>query len=289
MAVPDELLDKIRNISNLPTLPASAAILTDAMNDPTLSVRNIGNIAGQDPSLAAKVIRLANSSYYGIPKRITNVEDAAVVLGLRVMQALVLSMTVFDSMHGSRSGDSRKTIWKHSIATAAAGRLIAEKIEMPGVSPDDAFCAGLLHDIGKIAMTQYLRDDYERVTAVCMQSKEMSFHEAEKRILGYSHTDVFEWMTESWNLPDSLFVPVRYHHEPDEAPENSPEAFICNVADRIAHESKAVRSNEKTGAVPKIAESAMAKIGLSAESYDEIAKDLPKQLDLMRSFVEVIG
>ena len=289
MAIPEELIEKIRSLSNLPTLPASANRLIEAVNDPDISVRNIGRIVGQDPALTAKVMRLANSSYYGLPRRVTNMEDASVVLGLRVIQTLVLSLTVFESFPGTVSRDFRRTFWRHSITAAVAAKLAAERIGIPGINPEDAFCAGLLHDIGKIAMEQFLHADLERVLAVCGQADGLTFFETENRLLGYTHVDVFEWMTGSWNLPESLYLPGRFHHAPHEAPAPGTSSAVCHLADYLAHVLERDQYSRGQGpAIPELNPQVLEMLSLSEAQKDEILHDIPEALDQLKSFIDVL-
>ncbi len=231
-----QIQERIGNVVNLPTLPGMVTHLMQAIREPDIGTNEIARLIGQDISLSAKVLRLANSAYYGIPRTITNVANALVVLGLQAVNTLVLSCTVFDmfSKPDDADGSYHVSFWRHCLQTALLCRILAEQTNSH-IHPDDAFCVGLLHDLGKIAMDQYLHSDFQEVVRTAKTEK-ISFFEAELRTLNYTHVDVGEWLTGEWELPEVLLRPIRHHHEPEIEQVETKSALIAHVADRLSYE-----------------------------------------------------
>ncbi len=230
--------ERIGNVVNLPTLPGVVTRLMRAIRDPDIGTSEIARLIGQDISLSAKVLRLANSAFYGIPRTITNVANAVVVLGLQSVNTLVLSCTVFDMFSKPEDADCgyHVSFWRHCLQTALLSRILAEQTHSR-IHPDDAFCVGLLHDLGKIAMDQYLHSDFEAVVKNA-QKEGISFHEAEIRTIDYTHTNVGEWLTGEWELPEALLRPIRHHHCPDDDIIEKESTTLVHVADRLSYQSE---------------------------------------------------
>lgn len=212
-----------------------ACRLMETLGDSQASAREVAEVVRQDISLSAKILRLANSAFYGVPRTVSSITDAVVLLGTKVIGTLVLSLTVFDLFpgKGGRAFD-RMEFWRHSLLCAATGRLLAGRLD-GGPDPEDAFCACLLHDIGKIVMDQYLQDDMKRVMEEA-NSAGIPFYQSERKLLDYSHADVALWLTSNWNLPDVVVVPMVNHHEPlDTEAELRDAACVCHLADHLTY------------------------------------------------------
>ena len=141
MSIPVELKEKIKRISNLPTLPQNVTTIMNRINDPKTSSRDVASVVSQDVALAAKILRLANSVFYGIPRTIKNVNEAIVILGFKVVYTVILSLTVFDLFPDSNRSlhFNRKKFWKHCVICGLLSRLIAQKIKNNTSEPEDSF------------------------------------------------------------------------------------------------------------------------------------------------------
>ncbi len=239
MQINEQIKDKIQHIANLPTLPQIASHLIKIINDPLTSSSDVAFIIGQDLSLSAKVLRLANSAFYGVPRSITNINSAVVILGLKVLHTMVLGLTVFDMFpENKRTANlfNRKAFWLHSLSCALISKFLATRIrKFILFDPEEAFCAGLLHDIGKVVMEQYLHEDFHKALETAQREK-ISMYDAENAILGYNHTHVAEWLTESWGLPSELQLPLLFHHTPSECCQYQDIVTLCHYADWLCYE-----------------------------------------------------
>lgn len=203
----------VENVIDLPTLPQVASAIITLVDDPNSSVRDLNQIMSQDPSMAAKILKLVNSAYYGLTNKVSDLGHAISLLGYSTIKSIALSVSVFDVFEnfGDNPTIDKVVFWKHSIATAAAARTTAEA--MPGlrVDPGDVFSAGLLHDIGIIVLDQYAPDVLEE-SLVVMREKKITYHEAELELLTDGHDELGAFLADRWGLPSTLVTSLRDHH-----------------------------------------------------------------------------
>jgi putative nucleotidyltransferase with HDIG domain len=282
------LQSKIEHISNLPTLPQLAAHLMRTLNDPHASASQIAALVSQDISLSAKILRLANSAFYGIPRTITNISNAVIVLGFKVINTLVVSLSVFDMFPNDShvTGFNRKTLWKHCIQCGLLAKLLAAQAPKSMTDPEDAFCAGLLHDIGKVVMEQYLHDDFTAALK-CAEKTKKSFVQAEIEQLTFTHTDVAQWLIAQWDLPENLLSSIIYHHAPALADQYSGSVFLCHYADYLTYSRNLNGSNGI--APPPLEASTLAALGLDEEQVDEIVARFPEEFAKTASLFEMVA
>ena len=201
----------IHGIQNLPTLPLVAQRLRDVMEDPLSSAEDAARVIEGDQSLAAKVLSLVNSAYYGLPREITRIGQAVPLLGFRATSQIALGISVINMFNEKESGKlDREGLWRHSIACAICAQMIAKRCGYR--RSEDCFSGGLLHDIGKLVMDQFL---HEELVAILNETEkgEISFLDAERRHLGLDHAVIGEWLARKWKLPLPVVVSIRHHHE----------------------------------------------------------------------------
>ena len=283
----EELQDRIKTIANLPTLPHIASRLMQIVNSPNTSADTVASLVSQDISLSAKVLRLANSAFYGIPRSINTLNNAVVILGFKIIQTMVLSLTVFDMF--ARDDDDggevfdRNAFWRHSLRCAVLARLLAHRRRRNfALDPEEAFCAGLLHDVGKIVMEQYLNADFRKALHHA-RINNLSTFEAEREILGYTHCDVASWLTGSWSLPDEIVQPLICHHEPEEATICADSVMICHIADILCKVSDSDEAAAREGA--EALEQKARMLGLSARDLTETVAEVPSELSRAGAFI----
>ncbi|MDR0307880.1 MAG: HDOD domain-containing protein [Chitinispirillales bacterium] len=276
----EELQDRISAIANLPTLPDVASKLMKLVDCSDTSADMIAALVAQDISLSAKVLRLANSAFYGIPRTINTLRSAVVVLGSKIIHTMVLSLTVFD-MFGKNDElpvvFDRSAFWQHSLKCGVAARLLAQ-MQRKNISldPEEAFCAGLLHDVGKIVMEQYLHMDFHMALHHAGESG-ISIFEAEKEVLGYTHCDVASWLTGNWSLPDEIMMPLIYHHEPDEAESCADAAMLCHIANILSSSGDNYDEYEL--------ETKIKAFGLTKKDLTDIIQMIPREMKRASEFI----
>lgn len=288
MTVSEELKDKLAHFSNLPTLPQVATRLMGMINNPLTSATDVAFVVGQDLSLSAKVLRLANSAFYGIPRSITSIHSAIVILGLKVINTMVLSLTVFDMFPDNTEKSARfdrKAFWLHSLSCGLIAKFLAAKIKKVVLfDPEEAFCAGLLHDIGKVVMEQYLHEEFHKALDFATRNQ-LNIYEAEQKLLGYTHTDIAEYLTETWNLPNEIRQTLMYHHNPEASPQYYDIVALCHIADCLCYETGIVIEE---GFTPPVLDTrTVERLKLRPEDMDLIKTIIPSELEKISIFFNI--
>lgn len=227
------LLDELSDISSVPTLPTVVSRITTLLQNPQTSADEIGHVITTDQSLASKVLKLVNSAFYGFPGRISTITHAVVILGFSTIKNVVLTASIFEAFKASKSDDTyfdMGKFWMHSIACGAAAQTIAQQKGVP--NKEEFFIAGLLHDIGKIIMLQYLPDEFEKVLHSLKEENRL-FYDAELSMFSTPHPSIGGYLTELWNLPQNLNYAVKFHHNPSMEREHFEITAIVHAADII--------------------------------------------------------
>ncbi|MCE9573218.1 MAG: HDOD domain-containing protein [Deltaproteobacteria bacterium] len=197
-------------LESLPTLPLVAFQITELANARTSSVQQIADVLKTDPSLSAKLLRLVNSAYFGIPGGVSEVVRAIPFVGFNTLYQLVLSISVFETLHtASGTVFDPRGLWIHSLTVANAARVLAEEVRFP--EPGSCFTAGLLHDMGKIALAKVAP---EKFAAACADARSLgiSSTDAERKNGLPTHDQVGSKLAKLWRFQPSLAVPIELHH-----------------------------------------------------------------------------
>lgn len=226
-----ETLDKIvKAVKELPALSHVASKVLAITEDPDANASDLAETINLDPNLAASILKLANSAYYGFARHISTVTDAIVLLGFSTIKSLTIAASTYKIYNKEVSGYSlsKGEIWRHSIGCAMMSKLIAMRSKYK--VPEEAYVAGLIHDIGKIVLDRFVEKEFAQITEI-VDNEKISFSEAEKRILGFDHPEVGAKVVERWNFPANLVEAIRYHHEPEKAEVSPPLTSIVHIAD----------------------------------------------------------
>jgi putative nucleotidyltransferase with HDIG domain len=208
------LEDIVKRTTDLPTIPAAALAVMREAESSTSTASTVANHIAQDHALTARVLRLANSAYYGLSRQVDDLQEAVVVLGMRSVRNLAIVASTYPWMSVALRGYGLgpKMMWTHSFAVGVASQLLARQ---SGKADEDvAFTAGLLHNLGKLAMSIWLEKRLTSMLQYAMREN-MTFDEVERKLFGYDHAEVGAYLGESWNLPARLVMAMRYHHNPD--------------------------------------------------------------------------
>lgn len=223
----EEIVNRVNDLPALPQIVVKVLQLTD---DPNSTVKELSEVICQDQVLTAKVLRLANSAYYGYPRRIGSIVEAIVMLGFKAIRNLVMAASVQKILHQSVAGyrlDAGE-LWRHSIACAMAAHKIGKRVGYR--KSDETFIAGLLHDIGKVVLSVYVSEVYGEIIKRVKESR-ISFAQAERDVMGFTHADVGARVVDRWNLPQQYVEAIAYHHEPELGKENPMLVAIVHLAD----------------------------------------------------------
>jgi HD-like signal output (HDOD) protein len=199
----------------------------------TSSLKDLANLLETDQALAIRVLRMANSAYYSRMGRVSSVQEAAVVLGLKALGELIT--VAFTSRLLGRSlkgyGLPAKSLWKHSLAAAVGSRMIAN-LRFAALAYE-AFLVGLVHDAGKLILDPYILERKEEFSEY-LTHDEQTFVSAEKKLFGFDHAEIAAKVCQKWNFPRSTSIAIEYHHDPSRSLGNKL-AYVVHAADQIAN------------------------------------------------------
>ncbi len=228
MTTPQEIIE---NISELPTLPDVVAKVNQLVNSASASAGDINDVISRDIALSTKVLKMVNSSFYGFPRRITSITHAVVILGFNTVRNLTLSAFVFKAFNDSKRLEfDQKQFWIHSIAAGITASNIAHGVGLSQKEKEDAFMAGLLHDVGKVVMCEYISDSTKKIIEE-VKATDCLFYEAEKNQLDFTHASIGATLLEKWNLPISIVSLINNHHHPMSVEENKKMCCIISLSD----------------------------------------------------------
>jgi putative nucleotidyltransferase with HDIG domain len=226
-----------QSIIGLPTLPTVITQMIGLIDNPKTSARDVARLIATDQALTAKILKLANSAFYGFPREIATVNHAVVVLGFETVKSLGLSVSVLERFAGGggETGFDRQKFWEHSIACGVAARLLAGKLRYR--IEGEAFAAGILHDIGKLILSQYFAEEFGQALALA-QAEGLYIGKAEEQVLGVTHAEVGTWLAERWNLPERLVQAIAYHHAPGRLERGGELPALIHLADFLCRREK---------------------------------------------------
>ena len=206
----------ISRVEDLPPLPNIVVKLLHASRDPSVSTREMVELIKHDPALTIKVLRLCNSSYYGLPRKINSIQEALVYIGTDTLVNFVLAgcLSTFYQQAQNGYGLEKGELWRHSVGCAIACQCIAEASE-DGVT-GLAFTAGLIHDIGKVILNDEVGNELPAILAI-VENERIAFNEAEVKVFGFSQTRAGALLARHWNLPEALIDAIEHHQQPSNA------------------------------------------------------------------------
>jgi HD-like signal output (HDOD) protein len=277
-APPDPAVIKrqIEKMGELPTLPHVVQKIVLMSNRADTSAEDLGKIIEKDQVLAAKVLKLANSPFYGFPSRIASVSHAVVVLGLNVVKGLTLGATAFDMMKAA----GMEQLWRHSLGVAMMAHILAARIGIK--SPEEIFAAGLLHDLGKVVLQAKLPDLGAQVERA-LKLGDGSRTQAEQEVLGLTHADMAGWLGDLWHLPATLKDPMMFHHHPILARDAETQTAIVHVADVLVKGMGCGDSGDDL--VPPLNQKAWKLMNLDEAGLDECLRKAAQEFETIDDYL----
>jgi HD-like signal output (HDOD) protein len=265
-----ELEDLIDGTVNIPTIPTVLAEITRIFNSPDGSAKQAAAVIEKDPAIATRVLRLVNSSFYGLKNPVSNINLACSILGLKVIKNLVVQATILQTFGGkSAVADFDATwLWDHSFKTAVACRMLAERTPVAnGLAKDDAYTCGLIHDIGKLILIDSQEERFAEALRAANAAKS-PLAKAEGEVFGFNHAHVGGLLANRWKLADTVQAAVMYHHSPATNPEDWARGFLVKAANTFAHQAAEGTSGGYRGDVCD--DDTMQALSLSPEQTAEI-------------------
>ena len=273
---------KLDRVLDIPTLPVVAIKVNKLLQDYDISITELTGTIEKDQAIVSRILRLVNSAFYGLQSKVESVHQALVVLGLNTVRNVVISVSVIKAFSGKDSfeGFDIKDFWRHSVGVAVASRYLAVQTRLD--NPDDCFIAGLLHDIGKVILSEYFKESFGQVWA-SVRDDGLSFYEAEKNLLPLNHAQIGGHLAAKWRLPPDLIDTIRYHHTPREGASNLDQLMIVHVADIIVNTRKADPGNacDFTNTYPKAAEIMRPQLETVSDWFPSVATEIESACELL--------
>ena len=257
--------DIIANLS-IPTLPEVVGRIQELMDDPKSGTREIGSLVEEDAPLAAKVLRVANSSFYGLMNTCTSTAQATTVLGVRVLRNIVAQVSVMQTFEHLevKWGPSVGEIWRHATRAAKMSSFIADRARGMRLDAPECYACGLLHDIGKVVMLDTLGSEYMD-TLMAVDAADRPSHVVEKEVFGLDHTEVGATVARTWGLPKVMANAIEHHHGTRDEILADPILCVIAAADAI------VRAPE-VPASPTVDPEIASRLGFEEKALAEIAQ-----------------
>lgn len=273
--VNDRLLQLVQTVRDLPALPEVVVKVMRLAEDPRSDAQSIARVIATDQAMTARVLKLANSAFYGLPRRVSTLSEAVVILGFRTIKNLAIAASTFELLNREVAGYwlQRGELWRHSLACAIGAQLIARRVRLPVV--EEAFVSGLLHDIGKVAINLFVREQFDQIMERALQDR-IPFVEAEQAVLGFNHAIAGAMIAEKWNLPASLVSVIRYHHQPSSAPDRDVMVSIVHLADLLSITLGIGIGSD--GLYYTLEDGTLAMFGLEQADVDQICEQIVEQM-----------
>ena len=218
----------ISRMNSFPSMSGIAAKVLRLLDDPDASADQVEQLLKQDPSLTANLLKLTNSAYFGIPSKVGSVRHAIAMLGWKRLSKLVMAACVSAITDQQIPGYDLQpgVLWQHSVAVSVTAEGLMRELKV--AESDEIFTAALLHDLGKLILGGFVEKELEEIEKAAARG--IPFQMAEQEVLGTDHAEIGALMLESWSFPPKLVSAVRWHHDPDSAPETNPMTDIVHVA-----------------------------------------------------------
>lgn len=275
----------LKSIDQLPPLPEVSRKILQLVNDPDSSASDIVTVVRHDQSITANVLRLCNSAYFGLKRRVDSLVQAVVLIGQNQLAELVMISSCIHLFRNEHKGYNMKKgeLWRHAIACALLSQIILKKM---GSAPDHGlYTAALLHDIGKVILDNHMKDNYQQVIGR-IQEANVPFHVAEQETLGIDHAEVGAQIMEVWNLPDNIVRGIRMHHRPEARFGSKDFGAIIHLCDLLSLHKGIGRDFHETDAVTLKTFLEMAQ--LSEEFVDSCTQELGEEMEKTAAVIGLV-
>lgn len=263
----------VRDVERVRPLPTTANRVLQAMQDPFASGEHIANLMRLDQALAADVLRFANAAIYAGSRQTASVQEAVMRLGFARVRTLVLGAATAALITGRLNGYGMGAteLWDHSVITASLAKYVAQTVNYRDL--EEAYVAGLLHDIGKLVLDQYVRVDSNMLVEL-MQRHQWQLWQAEEKVFGMDHGAVGGLMAQKWQFPGNLVDAIRCHHWPSLSRGKPDLAAIVNVADALPPRNL---HNRPLWAAPQIHPESLRILDLDDTRLERLRAEMPWQ------------
>lgn len=262
-------------VEAFPGMPATAAKLLPLLDDPDSTPSEVENIVKYDPGLTANILKLTNSAYFGIPTKVSSIKQAIILLGWKRLVQVVTTICMSPLMQKAIPGYDLRSgeLWRHSIAVSVAAELLVKALKIPDA--DEVFTAALLHDIGKLILGSFVKNDLEQIQA--MVTKGITFDVAESMVLGTNHAEVGGQILHKWSFPVELVNAVRWHHDPESCENTCVLSDIVHIANTVGLMTGFGKAEEENNIEP--IGPVVDRLGLKANHLEAMAQQTLQEVE----------
>jgi putative nucleotidyltransferase with HDIG domain len=263
--IPDKILQKV---SAFPNMPKAGIKLRALLSEKNVSIDEIERILRHDPGLAANVLRLANSAFFGIPARVTTLKQAVILLGVKRFSKIAVAACTNKIMNTAVEcyGLSPGELWLHSIAASTIAEVLAKNRKLD--ETNDFFTPALLHDLGKLVLGKFVKAEQPKIDSLVV--KGVPFDIAEKEVLKTDHAEIGALILSKWSFPDDLINAVRWHHNPEGSENSNLHPGIVYLANLMCHSNGDSESDEEQLNMPY--SSVLDRLHIEIEQYEVFAE-----------------
>ncbi len=280
-----ELKERIyAKIDELPTIPVVVTRLLGLLENPNVQVKELTGVISSDPALASKVLKVANSAYYGFSQEISTLDRAVALLGLNMVKSLALSIGILRNLPKTKDTEHFTTqgLWLHSLAVATAAKELGYMLGRPR-EDDYLFVVGLLHDVGKIVLLHFFMDRYLEALEEIRVHENTGLFVAERQAMGFDHGEVGALVLKRWKFPMQVVQPIAvHHHQKMPAKINLKDVACLRIADTIPQELGLGQEGNPTP--PGILSEDLDILGLSEPDLDHLRRSLLEDREKLENF-----
>jgi len=227
--VREQIRRQLSNIGNLPSVPQIITEVSQLLDSDRTSATDLCKVISQDQGIVAKILAVANSPLYGLPRRVSTIEFAVVIIGFEHIRNILVALSLVEAFKSKNSPNwDQNAYWIHSLLTATAAKRIADDLHYP--KSGEVFTAGLLHDLGLVIINRHMNKDFKKIIEL-VDKEQMRYYNAEETVLGYTHEDIGGFLLERWNFPPYITEAVLFHHTPSLAEKGKILASLIHLAD----------------------------------------------------------
>ncbi|HDS16597.1 MAG TPA: response regulator [Proteobacteria bacterium] len=255
----------MQKIEEIPSLPAIVYKIIALVNSDKSNASDFEAILARDQALTARMLRMANSSFYSLSRKVSSISEAVVYLGHNTIRSLVLGVSTSSIFkHSLPVYDyQRDGLWQHANIVASLSKKIAAAAHLTSEGIENCYVSGLMHDIGKLILGPFIQKESKNLTLLLEQGKTLS--EAERELLGFSHGEIGRILLDKWKLPRNLVETVHYHHQPEASTYSPRETLTVYLADSISNQFGFSLEREKPNDDPAAFSRRLQRLGLDPQ------------------------
>ncbi len=280
--------DAIADISHIATLPEVTMRIIELVEDPNATAEDLNKVISHDPALGARILKVVNSAFYGLPGQIGSLNRAIVLLGLNAVKNIAIAASLAKLFKGGQvcNGFDARDLWTHCVATATASRMLVQRLKLP--LRDEAFLAGLIHDIGIMVEVQAVREGFVEAIEAMRADPSLSLREAEAAWLGADHEQFGMGVCRLWKFPTAFVNVTGQHHHPWNLPSESRQlASIVYVAQCLSSRCGHSITMGTEPMQPRV--DVLDELGLTEADLDELATSLPAAVEEAEAVMSMGG